>query len=642
MYRNGALSSKYAAKLLTSERAMRLFKRFDGIRSDAAAALVLVVLVIAAFGITATFGFVDYDDQEVVFNNPFVSAGLTWTGLRWAWGLESRPDTPDWFNWPLTWMTHQADCQAYGLWAGGHHVTNIMLHAGGTVAIFAFLRTLPFSLGTAFVLAAIYGIHPAQIESVAWITSRKNVLSALFFFGSLYAFMRAHHAAGSRSSIPATLAWNALGMAALLSKATVATLPLVLLLADWWPLRRIRSASGLWRCIQEKLFLLAFSVWTVVIGYRAQNSAGAIHTSEPLLSRLEHAVQAVAAYLWMFISPVHLSPLYLCPEDSFFLTVTLAYGLLIGSITMVALGVARRSPGFTFGWLWFLLTLAPTVGLIPFGGQAWACRHLQIPMAGLLIAGASVCVAATLRCRPSVQRLGWAAAVILIGSSALLTVRQLPIWRDAPSLAQAMLAHNPRDASQWNNFAIVLDRHAAAPPAIIDDLFQHAKALPAAVAQRIEIAHDHGLFLLKLDEDERACQAFRQCLRQAELADQMKSRVATNATTNLAVGLTRLQKADEAISLLRALHDRVPATATSLNALGNAFAAGHYPGDALVAFEQALGLAPNDVLLLCNAAQAAARVGNEPLARRYLAHARASDPESVAVTAAAAILDEAR
>jgi protein O-mannosyl-transferase len=380
---------------------MRLFKRFDGIRADAAAALVLVVLVIAAFGITATFGFVDYDDQEVVFNNPFVSAGLTWTGLRWAWGLESRPDTPDWFNWPLTWMTHQADCQAYGLWAGGHHVTNIMLHAGGTVAIFAFLRTLPFSLGMAFVMAAIYGIHPAQIESVAWITSRKNVLSALFFFGSLYAFMRAHHAAGSRSSIPATLAWNALGMAALLSKATVATLPLVLLLADWWPLRRIRSASGLWRCIQEKLFLLAFSVWTVVIGYRAQNSAGAIHISEPLLSRLEHAVQAVAAYLWMFISPVHLSPLYLCPEDSFFLTVTLVYGLLIGSITMAALGVARSSPGFTFGWLWFLLTLAPTVGLIPFGGQAWACRHLQIPMAGLLIAGASVCVAATLRCRPS-------------------------------------------------------------------------------------------------------------------------------------------------------------------------------------------------------------------------------------------------
>ena len=101
---------------------MRLFKRFDGIRADAAAALVLVVLVIAAFGITATFGFVYYDDQEVVFNNPFVSAGLTWTGLRWAWGLESRPDTPDWFNWPLTWMTHQADCQAYGLWAGGHHV----------------------------------------------------------------------------------------------------------------------------------------------------------------------------------------------------------------------------------------------------------------------------------------------------------------------------------------------------------------------------------------------------------------------------------------------------------------------------------------------------------------------------------------
>jgi tetratricopeptide (TPR) repeat protein len=162
------------------------------------------------------------------------------------------------------------------------------------------------------------------------------------------------------------------------------------------------------------------------------------------------------------------------------------------------------------------------------------------------------------------------------------------------------------------------------------------------VPQRIEIAHDHGLFLLKQRENERACQAFRECLRQAELAGHMNSRVATNATTNLAVGLTRLEKADEAVSLLRALHDRSPATATSLNALGNAFASGNNHADALAAFEQALPLQPDDILLLCNAATAAKRAGNEPAARGYLARAKACDPQSPAVAAAAAILDEKR
>ena len=621
---------------------MRSFERFDRIGADARAVLALTALVIAVFGITATFDFVDYDDQEVVLNNPFVTNGFTWAGLRWAWGLGRRPDTAIWFNWPLTWMTHQADCQAYGLWAGGHHITNVLLHACGTLAFFAVLRRVPFPCGIAFVLAAIYGIHPAQIESVAWITSRKNVLSALFFFSALLAYMRAHDAANMRRGMATTLPWNALGIAAMLSKATVATLPFVLLLTDWWPLRRIDSARGLWRCIREKAVLLAFAVWTVVIGYRAQDAAGAIHAAVTPLSRLEHATRAVGAYLRMFFWPFRLSPLYLRSEESHALDVTLACGLLIGLITIVAYALLRSRPGITFGWLWFLITLAPTVGLVQFGGQAWACRHLQIPMAGLLIAAGSVYAAVSLRIVPLSTRLALAVAVILIGSSTLLTLYELPIWRDAPSLAQAMLEHNSHDASQWNNFAIVLDRHSAAPPAVIDDLFHHAASLPAPVPQRIEIAHDHGLFLLKQRENERACQAFRECLRQAELAGHMNSRVETNATTNLAVGLTRLEKADEAVSLLRALHDRSPATATSLNALGNAFASGNNHADALAAFEQALPLQPDDILLLCNAATAAKRAGNEPAARGYLARAKACDPQSPAVAAAAAILEEKR
>lgn len=620
---------------------MRPFERFDRCGTDSLAAISLAALVVAVFAITATFAFVDYDDREVIVNNPFVTGGLTWAGLRWAWGLEQQPGTATWFNWPLTWMTHQVDCQTYGLWAGGHHLTNVMLHMCGTLAFFAVLRRLSFSCGIAFVLAAIYGIHPAQVESVAWITSRKNVLSALFFFSTLLAYLRSRDATNLQRGVATTLAWNALGIAAMLSKATAVTLPLVLLLIDWWPLQRITSAKWLWRCIWEKAVLLSCVAWTVVFGYRAQNAAGAIQTMAPL-ERVEHAMQAVAAYLEMFINPFHLSPLYLRSEAPYALGVTVACGLLICLITLVACFVSRSRPGFAFGWLWFLITLAPIVGLVPFGGQAWACRHLQVPMAGLLIATGSAYAVASLRISLLGKRLALAVAVTIIGSLALLTLWQLPIWRDAPALAQAMLERNPREASQWNNFALVLARHSAAPPSVIDDLFYHAASLPARMPQRVEIAHDHGLFLLTHHENERACEAFRECLRQAELTDRLKSPVAISATTNLAVGLTRLDKADEAVSLLRDLHDRTPATATSLNALGNALASENNHADSLIAFEQALALEPDDILLLCNAATAAAHAGNEPIARRYLARAKAGDPHSPAVMAAAAILDEAR
>ncbi len=624
------------------EEAMRLFATFDRFRGDAMAAVALAALVIAVFAITATFDFVDYDDQEVVLNNTFVRDGLTWSGLRWAWGFEQQPGAASWFNWPLTWMTHQADCQAYGLWAGGHHITNVMLHACGTVMFFVFLRRIMFACGMAFFLAALYAVHPAQIESVAWITSRKNVLSALFFFCAMSAYVRAHSVADAQRGITATLTWNALGVAAMLSKATAVTLPFVMLLTDWWPLKRITSAGHLWRLIGEKSFLLVFAMGTAVIGYRAQDTAGAIGAEVPLLGRLEHAVQAMNAYVWMFVSPFDLSPLYLRSHEPAPLGVTLAGALLIGSLTMAALAVARSRPGVAFGWLWFVVTLAPTIGLVPFGSQAWACRHLQIPMAGLLVAAGTACVTARHHVPPLIGTFGWAAAAAIFFSSTVLTVRQLPSWRNTPALAQAMLEHNPTSAAQWNNFAIVLDKHSAAAPEVIDDLFCQAAALPAAPLQQLDIAHDHGLFLLKQHEDERACEAFQTCLRVAESADQMQGKAVTNATINLAVGLTRLRRADEAALLLRSLHGRAPASATSLNALGNALLACDNHADALVAFEQGLALEPDDILLLCNAATAAALGGDEPTARRHLFRAQAKAPQDPAVMAAAGLLEEAR
>ncbi len=631
--------------------------RFVGIRADAVAVVSLAVLVTMMFAVTATFDFVDFDDREVVVNNPFVADGVTWPGLRWAWGFGHKPETVDWWNWPLTWMTHQLDCQLYGLWAGGHHLTNVALHTCGTVAFFTVLRMLTFSPGMAFVLAAIYGIHPAQIESVAWITSRKNVLSALFFFGAIAAYLRAHGASVASRGIVATLSWNLLAVGAMLSKATTVTLPLVLLLMDWWPLRRLRlphlgpptddsmPAAGPWRAVGEKSVLFAFAVWTMLLGYRVQNAAGAIHGGFAPLARVGHAARAIVAYLEIFVSPAHLSPVYRTSDQSPPLGVSLACGLLIVGMTVGALFVARTRPAITLGWLWFLVTLAPTVGLVQVGGAAWACRHLQIPMAGLLIAAASVYVAATARFRSfrSVARgLRWAAAALLISLLAVLTSRQLPIWRDAPSLAQAMLEHNPRTSSLWSNLAIVLERHSAATPAVIDELFSRAFALAATTMERVVIAHDHGLFLLKQHDNERACDTFKECLRLARSTDQMESPIVNNATTDLAVGLTRLEKADEAVALLEALHARARTTPTSLNALGNALTACGKHADALEVFERALAFEPDDIVFMCNASTAAMRAGDESTARRYLAQAQKRDPHSPAVAAAAAVLGEAQ
>ena len=628
--------------------------RFVGIRTDAVAVVALAALVTTMFAVTTTFDFVDFDDQDVVVKNPFVNHGLTWSGLRWAWGFGHTPETADWWNWPLTWMTHQLDCQLYDLWAGGHHLTNVALHTCGTVAFFAVLRMLTFSPGMAFILAAIYGIHPAQIESVAWITSRKNVLSALFFFGAIAAYVRAHGASGAHRGIAAMLSWNLLAVGAMLSKATTVTLPLVLLLMDWWPLRRLRlphlgpptddamPAAGPWRAVGEKSILFALALWTMLLGYRVQDAAGAIHGGFAPLGRVGHVARTIVAYLEIFVSPAHVSPFYPTSDESPPLGVSLACGLLIACMTAGALSIARTRPMITVGWLWFLVTLAPTVGLVQVGGAAWACRHLQIPMAGLLIAAGSVYVAATSRFQTGARGLRWAAAALLIGFLAMLTSRQLPIWRDAPSLAEAMLEHNPGNASQWCNLAIVLERYSAAPPAVIDELFSRAFVLSATESDRAVITCDHGLFLLKQHDNERACDMLRECLRLAQSADQMKSPVANNATTNLAVGLTRLEKADEAVALLEALHARARTTPTSLNALGNALTAcGKHP-DALEVFERALAFEPNDIVLNCNAATAAMRAGDETTARRYLSQAQQRDPHSPAVAAAAAVLGESR
>ena len=232
-------------------------------RQVAAVCIVLVLAVLAVFGQTAGFEFVDYDDGLYVYENPVVAKGLTLNGAAWAL---TYGGIGHWH--PLTWLTHMADCQVYGLWAGGHHLTNVALHAAAAVLLLLALREMTGSLWRSAFVAGVFAIHPLRAESVAWIAERKDVLSGVFFMLTLWAYAR-YAGRPSRWRYAAVALAYALG---LLCKNTLVTLPFVLLLLDWWPLHRVKldeAAGGkvmapFWGLVKEKIPLFLLSVGSCV------------------------------------------------------------------------------------------------------------------------------------------------------------------------------------------------------------------------------------------------------------------------------------------------------------------------------------------------------------------------------------------
>jgi tetratricopeptide (TPR) repeat protein len=393
----------------------------QGTRSVVLVAAALVAVTLALFAPTYTSAFVNYDDPIYVSQNPHVQAGLTWSGITWAF------QTTRLGAWhPLTWLSLQLDASLYGTKsAGGFHLTNVLLHAAAAVLLFLAMRRLTGTLWRAALVAALFAVHPLHVESVAWVAERKDVLSGLFWMLTLLAYARY----AERPTLGRSLAVVAAFALGLMAKPMLVTLPCVLLLLDYWPLRRPLT----WRLLLEKLPLFALTAVACPLTLYAQQGAGAMIqlTEVSLANRAGHALISYCAYLLKAVWPANLAVFYPYPAHTVVWQVVAA-GLLLAAVTAVAVRLRRRCPYVLVGWLWFLGTLVPVIGLVQVGGQAWADRYTYLPYVGLLVA--VTWVGADLLARWPTR------AAVLAGVApavfASVSLPQVLVWHDSVTMWQ--------------------------------------------------------------------------------------------------------------------------------------------------------------------------------------------------------------
>ena len=393
-----------------------------------AAAAALVILTIAALSPLLSAGFVKFDDEDYVTANRHVLAGLSGSSIAWA------ATTTACGNWhPVTWISHMTDVTLFGLHAGRHHLTSVLIHAANAVLLFYLLFRMTGALWRSAFAAALFALHPLHVESVAWIAERKDVLSTLFWFLTILAWVRWTEAktAGRYALV---LAAFALG---LMAKPMLVTLPFTLMLLDLWPLERA-TLKPLWL---EKLPLFAMSAASCVITFLAQRSGGAVQTFGTISfgERVAHAIVSYAAYIAKTVWPASLAVFYPYPSSSPSVGIVAASAVLLTVTTVLAVRVGRRAPYVTFGWLWYVGTLVPVIGFVQVGSQSMADRYTYVPLVGIFVAAAWGLAALVPDSR--VARTGSAvAAAVILASCFVVTRAQAAVWSDSVTLFEHALS----------------------------------------------------------------------------------------------------------------------------------------------------------------------------------------------------------
>jgi Tfp pilus assembly protein PilF len=409
-----------------------------------------------------TYDFINYDDRNYVTENAQVKAGLSWQGVIWALTTTSAA------NWhPLTWLSHMSDCQFFGLRPGAHHTTSVVLHMANSVLLFLCFRSMTQAVWPSAFVAALFAWHPAHVESVAWISERKDVLSTLFFLLSLWAYARyVKHKTGVGGQKPEaqnsilgirnptsilllqpsvfytlSLFFFALG---LMSKQMLVTLPFVLLLLDFWPLRRVHMGSGTARIVaglfKEKLPFFALAAGASAATFMVQRSAGAMLSLERLSipERIANALISYCRYIGKLLWPQDLCIYYPHPGEWPTWQVVAA-SIFILLMTGMGLWFLNKKPYILVGWLWFLGSLVPVLGLVQVGSQSMADRYSYIPFIGLfLVLGWGIPdILARIRHREAFLMPLSATVLVVL---AVLTAIQVRFWKSSESLFSHALA----------------------------------------------------------------------------------------------------------------------------------------------------------------------------------------------------------
>jgi Tfp pilus assembly protein PilF len=402
--------------------------------------LLLFLGTFAAYSQVWHFDFVNFDDPEYVTENNHVRAGLTSDGLAWAF---TSYDAENWF--PLTWISHMADGQFFGLRSGWHHLTNVLLHALATLLLFAALKRMTGAVWRSAFVAFLFALHPLHVESVAWVAERKDVLCAFFWCLTLWCYARYAQRPGAGRYLFVLLGF----CCGLMSKPMIVTLPFVLLLLDFWPLRRATRLSILW----EKLPFFALAGAVSLVTYIAQGQGHAIQSlhSMPAGLRIANATVTYVTYIARMFWPAKLAVFY---PYSHQLPVwrAVAAGLALAGITFLALRRFRSYPYLAIGWFWYLGTLVPVIGLVQVGGQSSADRYTYLPTVGLAIM-LSWGTADLLKRYPRAKTVVVVAALAVCSACVVLTSRQLRYWAKTEVLFQHAVNVTTNNYIAQNNLA---------------------------------------------------------------------------------------------------------------------------------------------------------------------------------------------
>ena len=403
----------------------------------------LALITLGLYAPVLGHGFIDYDDDLYVTANPMVLQGLNWHGLVWAL---TTGQSPYWH--PLTWLSHMVDCSLFGVDPAGHHAVSALLHAANTILLFLVLRRMTGTVWRSAIAAALFGWHPLRVESVAWVAERKDVLSTFFFLWTIWAYVRyVEESEAQNSKFKIFYGLSLLFFAGgLMSKPMVVTLPFVLLLLDYWPLERFRPNLRR-RLVMEKLPFLALSAASCIVTYFLQEDVGAVTQFIPVFYRAENALLSYGRYLGRMLWPAHLAVIYPYSKEVPRFDWCAYLFLLLAAITWLVLKY-RKQRYLVTGWLWYLGTLVPVIGLVQSGQQSSADRFTYIPLIGifLMIVWGAADLVRMWRLPAWMPVLG---AALVLTACAAVTEMQLDYWTDSETLFHRTLDVTTDNEAAW-------------------------------------------------------------------------------------------------------------------------------------------------------------------------------------------------
>jgi tetratricopeptide (TPR) repeat protein len=549
--------------------------------------LFLALAVWVVFGQAVHHEFVNFDDPAYVFENPMVAQGISLNGVEWAFTHIVQ------YNWhPLTMMSHMLDCQLYGLQAGAHHLTNVLLHTASAILLFLVLRQMTGMLWRSAFVAAVFAIHPLRVESVAWVAERKDVLSGLFFMLTLWAYVRyVRHPFSLGRYLPVVFLF-ALG---LLSKPMLVTLPFVLLLLDYWPLGRFAKFAGgrEWlfiprQLLLEKIPLLVLAVAGCVVTLLAQQEAIRLNDQLPFSARASNALMSYTVYVGQMFYPVRLLPYYPYPRSSVPVWESLLAFVFLAAVSGGVFAWRRKRPSLMVGWFWYLGMLVPVIGLVQVCGQAHADRYTYLPQIGLyvIVAWLAADLCSGWRCHRLM--LGGIMAMVIFALTVCSRI-QTAYWHDSELLWTYILAHTSENyvATAHSNLGNALISRGKLTEGI-----EHCERALQLEPNLTEAHYNLGFALARQGRLVEAIEHYERVLQlKPDLAD---------AHNNLGNALADQGKLAEAIEHYERALQLNPDYADAHNNLGNALADQGKLAEAVEHYERALQLKPDYTEALIN------------------------------------------